>query len=231
MLIKSAIATQMSGSLGGLTASHNRGGMYFRARTIPTNPSSTGQTIMRNLLGFLSSNWAALTEDKRTAWTLYGENVPVVNPLGASINLSGQQWYVACNCARARAGLATITNGPTTFALANMSLPTLNSADSTADEIDVAFENADDWANQTGGGLIIQVGRPQGAGINSFKGPWRFAGKVNGDDSTPPTSPATISSPFVLTTGQKVWIRATASTADGRISAASILGPVVAAAP
>ncbi|KKM06452.1 hypothetical protein LCGC14_1743870, partial [marine sediment metagenome] len=48
MLFKSGLITQGSGSIGGLTASHNRGGMYFRARTIPTNPATSFQTVVRN---------------------------------------------------------------------------------------------------------------------------------------------------------------------------------------
>ena len=40
-IMKTTIVGPLSGSFGGLTASHNRGGQYLRQRSTPTNPNST----------------------------------------------------------------------------------------------------------------------------------------------------------------------------------------------
>ena len=88
MLIKSQLITQASGSIGGLVGSHNAGGMYFRARTIPVNPGSAAQIAVRNIVAQLTAAWTAdLTAAQRTAWQTYADNVPTTNRLGDSINI------------------------------------------------------------------------------------------------------------------------------------------------
>ena len=48
MLFKPTIVASLSGSLGGITASHNRFGAYLRERVIPVNPGTQPQVIVRN---------------------------------------------------------------------------------------------------------------------------------------------------------------------------------------
>ena len=48
MKFTSQVYTQASGSVGGLTYSHNRSGMYTRARSTPTDPASTLQLERRS---------------------------------------------------------------------------------------------------------------------------------------------------------------------------------------
>ena len=60
MKILSALATAVSGSIGGITGSHNRGGMYLRSRVIPVNPQTVDQLAARNRLATQSSGWGAL---------------------------------------------------------------------------------------------------------------------------------------------------------------------------
>jgi hypothetical protein len=80
------------------------------------------------------------------------------------------------------------------------------------------FTNTDTWATAVGGALLVFMSRGQSPTINSFKGPYRFAGKVAGAVS-PPTSPQNITSPFTLAATQRVFVRFIAVTADGRVSA------------
>lgn len=223
MKIKSALLTQASGSIGGMTGSRNRGGMYLRARAIPTNPNTFPQQVARNIFGFVSGLWAGLSDAQREAWSLYGQNVPTTDALGEQITLSGQQWFVGANSLRVRAGVAPVTAAPTSFTRADLTPVSLTAADDTP-QISFTFDNTDEWATEVGGGLAVQIGRPQGAGIAFFRGPWLFADTVDGA-VVPPTSPATIASPWALTEGQKVWIRLTAFTADGRYSAPQLIGP------
>jgi hypothetical protein len=215
---KSALMTAGSGKLRGIVASHNKGGSYLRGLTIPTNPRSSFQTTVRNNLSVLQTRFlTTVTSVQRAAWAVYAENTPVTDALGDSIKLSANQWYVALNSLRLQAGVATIDAGPTTFGLATMTAPvaTIVAAGTT---VSLAFTNTDAWANEVGGYLLLYASRPQNATINFFKGPFRFAGKVAGA-GTPPTTPATITLPFVIGPAtSKMFFRAVAVRADGRKS-------------
>ena len=59
MLFKSAAFTQASGSVGGLTFAHNRGGMYTRARSIPVNPKTQQTGRCRE------AQWSQMNEQTR----------------------------------------------------------------------------------------------------------------------------------------------------------------------
>lgn len=217
MKYTSAIAATGSGSIGGATASHNKGGQYFRRRAIPTNPSSARQQIVRNGLASLSQNWAnVLTSAQRAAWTTYAANVPITDALGQTINLSGIGWYIAANQVRISAGKTTVAAAPTTFTLAALTPPSVTGVASTG-VASVTFTNTDGWAIAVGGGLVMQFSRPQSPGINFFKSPFQVGFTINGAVS-PPTSPATGTMPFLGAAGNKVFWQARAFMADGRIS-------------
>lgn len=203
--------------MGGATASRNKGGQYFRRRAIPTNPSSTRQQVMRNGLAGLTQAWSnTLTAAQRAAWATYAANVPTTDVLGNTINLSGINWYVAANQPRLSAGKATVASGPTIFTLADLTPITITGVASTSIAT-VTFTNSDLWATLVGGFLNLQFSRPQSAGINYFKGPFRQGFTINGAVS-PPTSPATGTMPFVGAAGNQVFWQARAMNADGRIS-------------
>lgn len=218
MKFTSQIVAGASGSIRGLVASHNKGGQYFRGRTIPTNPNSSFQQAVRNNLSVLQTRFlSTLTAAQRAAWATYAENTPVTDALGNSIKLTANQWYVACNSLRLQASVAVVDAGPTTFGLPTFTtpVPTIVAAGTT---VSLAFTNTDAWANAAGGYLLLFASRPQNATINFFKGPYRFAGKVTGA-ATPPTSPAVITLPFPIgPAGSKMFFRSVVITADGRKS-------------
>lgn len=87
----------LSGSIGGSTASHNKGGAYFRTRAIPTNPSTTAQLTRRASLATVSIAWRNLTNAQREAWENYARQNPTTDALGQAITLSGHQQYVGLN--------------------------------------------------------------------------------------------------------------------------------------
>lgn len=226
MKFKSALVTQASGSAGGATFAHNSGGLYMRARSIPTNPSTAFQTAVRNILSGLSQAWSAtLTTAQRTAWDTYATNVPLIGPLGDSRKVGGLAMYIRCNTPRVQAGLSSIAAAPTIFTLGTFTNPTLTITASTG-LISVAFTNTDLWASATTGALLVYSSRPQSVGINFFKGPYRLAGKIVGA-TVPPTSPVSVTSPFTLTAGQKVFVQIQATLPDGRLSAAFRAGGTV----
>lgn len=218
MLYKSSLFSQASGSMGGTTFAHNRGGQYTRQRSTPTNPNSPQQQAVRAFFGNLAVDWAdSLTAAQRDAWAVYANNVPVINRVGDPILLPPLAMFIRCNVPRLQAGLDQVNDGPTVYTLGSYDNPSF-AGDATADEVDVTFNDADDWANEDDAAMLIFASRPQLASVNYFKGPYRFADLIAGDSVTPPASPAAITAPFPFAAGQRVFVRAIVTRADGRLS-------------
>lgn len=218
MLFKSALVTQVSGSVGGMTGSRNAGGMYFRARATPTNPNTGQQQLVRSIMSNITVVWqSTLTQAQRDAWAVYATNVPLVNSLGASINVSGLNMYVRTNLPRLQATASRLDAAPTLYNLSGLTPPTLNSATAATGIVNIGFSQADAWATLAGGHLLIYIARPQNPTINFFRGPYQYAGRVNGG-VVPPTTPANITSPFPFASGRRIFVKAVAATSDGRLT-------------
>jgi hypothetical protein len=215
---KSALVTQVSGSIGGMTGSHNQGGMYMRARSIPTNPNTAQQQAVRNAMALLATAWQnSLTADQRAAWGVYAANVPLIDRLGEARTVTGIAMYCRSNVPLIQAGLTVVDEGPVTYSLPTFSALSFG-IDASDDEVDVTFDTGDEWVSEDGAAMLIYASRPQAPSINYFKGPYRYAGAIPGDSGTPPTSPAEIALPFEAAAGQKVFLKAVLTRADGRLS-------------
>lgn len=243
MKILPTMMSAASGSLAGITASHNRGGMYFRARTVPVNPASENQEQVRAALTAQAVSWSSeLSPAEREAWDLYAANVVVTDTLGQSRTLSGINWYIASGVPRLQAeskqpqgmtpgALPVVFAGPTTFDRGEYTTPTHSAAESTG--LTVSFSAADAWAQEDGSALLIFQGRPQNPGVRFFKGPWRLILVVPGDAVTPPTTPVLVlpaeltAEGYTISEGQNLWIAAAVTRADGRISTRRIVGPEI----
>jgi hypothetical protein len=219
MKFKSSMVTQASGSVGGLTYSHNRGGMYIRSRATPTNPGSAFQAAVRAFVATLTSAWNdTLTAAQRAAWDTYAENVPMTDSLGEPRNIGGLGHYVRSNVPRLQAGLDRVDDGPTTYNLGEFTAPSFGTISAAGGTAAVNFDTGDDWVDEDDAGMLILLSRGQNPGVNYFKGPYRFTDSIDGDSGTPPTSPASLTAPFALAVGQKLFGQARVSRADGRLS-------------
>lgn len=219
MLFRPTIGTDLSGSLGGIVASHNRGGPYFRNRAIPTNPATPEQVVLRTAMTVLVAAWNDdLTPAQRTNWETYAANVPLTNRIGESRNVTGQNMYVRGNIVAIQTGIPRQDVAPTIFNLGSFTEPVVVDANDGTQDVGISFTNTDDWANEDDSAMIVNIGRPQNPSINFFKGPYRFAARIDGDAITPPTSPQRIPVPFPITIGQKVFVQARVCRADGRLS-------------
>jgi len=224
MKFKSQLITQASGSIGGVTASRNKGGMYLRARAIPVNPGSEFQTAVRGYLSQLTALWSnTLTDAQRLAWANYAEHTPVVDSLGDSRVIPGLAMYVRSNVPRLQAGLARVDDGPTTFGLGDFTQPGITSITASTGVMIVTFEDTDEWLDETGSAMLVLTSRGQGPAINYFKGPFRYAGSILGDDTTPLASPQNITIAFTVAADQQVFSQFRVSRADGRLSAPLVL--------
>lgn len=187
MKILPLLGSAMSGSFRGITASHNKGGLYLRGRTIPTNPNTARQQIIRSVVGGLMDSWnMVLSESQRQGWRDYAAAVPVTDTLGQTMNLSGVNWFVKvlslANQMRA-SGLAALTNlpietdpAPSLFNTgATVSEVTIFEADFTTPPGQLNIQGNLVNENDAAGQLAIFIGAPVTPGTRFYKGPYQLA--------------------------------------------------------
>jgi hypothetical protein len=218
--------TQMSGSVGGVTAARNRNGNYFRARTKPVNPNSTSQVFARSIIGTLSQAWRTdLTAAKRIAWNSYANAVAMKNKLGEVTYLSGFNHFVRSNAVLLQSGKGLISAGPTVMALPEKD-PTLAVAGSVATQkLTLTVDAGQPWALEANAFLQVEQGSPQNETRNFFAGPWKYCGEI------PQAAPLvlTLDAVYTLVLGQKTWIACRIVRADGRVSEVMYASCIVAA--
>jgi hypothetical protein len=219
---KSQVYTEASGSIGGITYSHNKGGLYTRARTIPTNPGSSYQQTIRGYVQELTNKWVTvLSSAERDAWAVYADAVLIPDSLGEPRKIPPLAHFIRCLVARYAYEMrpATTTyNAPVIFDLGGDWAPPVLSIAAATDIASVAFQTGDAWVTENGACIAAAFSRPQNASINYFKGPYRYAGRTAGNAGAPPASPATFNLPFKCVAGQKIFGLIRVSRADYRLT-------------
>jgi hypothetical protein len=86
-----------SGSIEGRTAGRNRFGQYERTRSIPVNPRSAAQGVVRARMSANSAAWRSLTRS---------------NSLGQPYTLQGNQAHASVNNNRLMSGLTVVADAP-----------------------------------------------------------------------------------------------------------------------
>lgn len=110
------LVSELSGKVGGVVFSRNRGGSVIRTFTVPANPKTAYQIEVRNALTSASVAWKSLTDAQRAAWAAWAQENPVRNRVGESIRLQGNAAYVELNSRMVLLGNATLTAPPTVAA-------------------------------------------------------------------------------------------------------------------
>ena len=225
MLIRSGMGMQLSGSVGGVVAARNAGGMYLRNRSVPVNPNSVRQQEARAAFAVSAADWRVLTTAQRGAWDGYAVESPVKNRLGEDITISGFAHYVRTNAFRAAAGAAALDVAPITpgqSSVGTLSVSTYSVANGfTLTAVDATSD----------GPGIIQVGPVVSPGVSFFKGPFTllfagpFADLLVADVNPTETSPRY--GTWLL--GQRRFIRIRGSDVFGRLSN-SVIVPITAIA-
>lgn len=218
MKFKSQVYTQASGSIGGIVYSHNRGGMYTRGRSIPTNPNTTRQALARAAMNAAVQAWNALTDAQRAGWDNYAQNTPVTNKLGDSIILSGQNQFIRSNAYRIRAGATQVATAPTVY---NTGEPPTEITDISfaTPTVNVDFELA--VATSDDGDVALQLGFSLNAGRTYYGGPYQFGTLTAVPTATSGAAAATANEgdftvPIVI--GARIPIRLVMLYDDGRVS-------------
>jgi len=211
--------TAMSGSIAGNTYARNRYGAYVRARTKPVNPNSDRQSAARLTMATLAQRWSGvLSLDQRTGWNEFATNVPMLNKLGESMNLSGFNHYCRANAALIAGSLDIVDDAPAIFTMPEGDPSVAITVASATSLMSVSFDDSQAWVDENGAAMLVYMGTPQSEGIEFFNGPWRLAGAVDGNTTTAPTSPTTIAVPYQVQAGQKVYTKIRIVRADGRVS-------------
>lgn len=211
MLIRGGMGQQLSGSVGGVTASRNRYGAYLRNRTVPVNPNTPRQLEVRAAFAAATLAWKGLTDLQRGAWTAYADQTPVLNRLGESITLSGIAMFSAVNSFRLAAGSAVLTVAPSTPGLS-----TLGTA-SNFDAVIAAYAFVTVGATATGP-AIVSYSPPVSAGAQSYNGPFSlFSYSTMTATGIPLVTQASFRYGAPLS-GEYRYFRVRAMSADGRLS-------------
>ena len=117
MKFNSQIVSSASGSIGGCTYSRNRSGQYIRRRAMPVNSGSFFAQVMTAFFGELVNRWTSiLTPEQRASWDLWATNTPQTDPLGNSINWTGQNAFISMNAFRLQGGETYVDQAPAIFA-------------------------------------------------------------------------------------------------------------------
>ncbi len=211
--------TQMSGSIGGTTFARNASGNYARARTTPVNPQSARQTAVRASIAFLANFWSStLTQGQRDAWKDYAAAVVMSNRLGESTFISGFNHFLRSNSLRKRSNNGIRSAGPIVLELPAQDPTFTITADVSDQTITAFFDTGLDWAGEDSAHCYLFQGAPQNAQRNFFDGPWRILGVLNGNSAAPAVNGTSFPVDFAVGLGQRQFVYARISRADGRLS-------------
>jgi hypothetical protein len=209
--------TQVSGSIGGTTFSHNRFGPYKRNRSVPVNPNTDAQVAVRNAVRSLAIAWqTVLTESQRSSWNVYAANVTWQNRVGKSVFLTGLNHYIRSNTPRVQNGIARIDAAPVIFTLAAAELALAVTASEATQDLTINGDDTAAWIGEADAWQFFSMGVPQNGGIIFFGGPFRQISAVPG--TGPPPFPAVIPATFPFAEGQRIWVRSRIARGDGRLS-------------
>jgi len=215
------LVSRASGSAANFTWGHNQYGPWTRKRQTPPDPSTPEQQVVRHAMTLLSDRWArTLTSVQRLAWDCYALAVALKSPLGRATNAGGLPHYIRSNVPRIQANevaLPTIDDAPTLLNLPPLTPIVRVVMNPTDDTFHPFFSLQDPWTETAGSALLFYVSRPQPLTVNFFKGPYRFAGSLLGNDPTL-TSPATIGLRFAALANERVFVRLRLSDADARLT-------------
>lgn len=210
--------TGLSGAVGDVIASRNPAGPYFRPRTLPWDPNTLRQQIVRAALAAISVYWrVALTTTDRDAWNAWAAEIALRGPTARRHVLTGREHFLRCNVIREQNTLSLRTKPPSHFHYPVFDIPVVTIRRVTPN---VAVWFADQsWVHEKRAHLIVATAPIQDPAVTFYKGPYRIAGTIDGDPSSPPTSPQFLPSPWLLPhTPASIHAKIRLSAADGRLS-------------
>lgn len=157
------ISSAASGKLGGVVASHNRGGQYFRKHSIPTQPRTSAVRVQRNALAAFSSAFRNLGATNISGWNALAATVTLKSKLGTTYHPTGQQLYVSCAKHLTEIGITSIpSTAPTipTFPAIGTFTMASHSADTTVSTM--TYTVSPSWSDNYG--VVVRASSVQSTG-------------------------------------------------------------------
>lgn len=227
LITPSLLIAAASGSVGDVVHSRNQFGPYVRNRTIPTDPQTGRQLLVRQRFATIMLEWRTiLTETQRQGWKTYAQNLPITNALGQLHHLTPLQMFVRCNLARTQQTMMLVMEPPTIFNNGSYGLMDVTSITQIPPRMTITFDDTDAWTTESGSAILIWASPGQLPTVNFYKGPFRAGVQIRGAPESPPTSPTTVSSILLHGEGARVFVRMLVSRADGRLGHATIANAI-----
>ena len=104
-------ADEARGSYSGITIGRSRYGQYVRARATPVQPRTSITQRNRYYNAQMNSLFVHMSVAAIQSWNDFGNNNPVTDSLGQSINLTGLNWCIGLNT-RLKIGNCTLIGLP-----------------------------------------------------------------------------------------------------------------------
>lgn len=191
--------------MGGTVFSHNRGGQYFRNRTIPITSTTTFAINAKARLATASTAWQSLSDGNRAAWLQWALQNPVTDTLGFPRHLTGHQAYVALTVRLAIIGAAAVDAPPINPAPDGL-LTIDQDGDIGVGNVDLTFTATPTGANSL---LWLQAAVTNSQGINNVNNLYRFIGVSGAAEASPFDDQALIEDRLgTLIVGQKLHMKA-----------------------
>jgi hypothetical protein len=207
MKFKPILGSDLSGHIGGVVASHNTYGPYFRQRVRPVNRRTPAMQAQRTAIAQVSQIWRSLDPSVQAAWT--AATVTKTSRKGDRVALTGSAAWMYVNVLRQRIGLPLIYSPPSDPTPSPFTAETF--AMSGYNTFAISFA-ADPW-NGSGGGLIMSAALLTSNG-KSFASPSNAVATLLG----PQSNPVSVTLPFAVPIGARVRVQFHASGPDGRQS-------------
>ena len=106
------VVAAISGSIGGTTFAHTKGGTVARAKLRQTKKTGFRNLQVRNDMSRQRGIWRGLTTIQRQAWTVAALQLPRANRLGQRNVMSGYQLFIRTNMFARRGPASPFTNMP-----------------------------------------------------------------------------------------------------------------------
>jgi len=193
---KPLLGSDLSGHLGGIVASHNTYGPYFRQRVRPVNAKSTAQQAQRAAVALIAKLWSQLDPTVRSAWI--AASVVKTSRKGDKVTLTGQAAWMYVNILRQRAGLALVTAPPSGSSTITLTAPVVTLTSATAANIQFA---GDSW-NAPQGAVAISAGLLTSSGKSYLVPPRAVEIHAN-----PGTVPYSVMLPFAVPINARVRLQ------------------------
>jgi len=205
MKFKPILGSDLSGHIGGVVASHNTYGPYFRQRVRPVNKKTAAQRSQRAAIATIAQTWRLLDPTVQAAWS--AATVVKTSRKGDRVNLSGQAAFQFVNTLRQRAGISLLNAPPsTTVGVPTFTLPLVTLTSATA--ADLVF-GPDTW-NAPNGAVILSAALLTSTG-KAFATPSLAMGIL----VNPGTDAVSVPLPFAVPIGARIRIQFHATRPDG----------------